>query len=392
MCRLECYIQIVDFLADLFASFANSERILGNFGGRLAPLAVLRLNFQYTVNFTHNMVDADSPRAAAGDDHHHEDGEILEDGEVEPRVDDLRHDGDKHRRSGAANEEDEDVAGDHRHRRRHLPRSRSRSPPSPHPLSRPPPSSARYNGGGGGDSRRYGRSRTPPPKRKRSVSRDRGERERGRGGGRWEDDRDYGRRRRERRDRSPLERERGNDKKEREEEEDDEEFQARVAASLAAQEEDEDKIIEERRRRRQEILAKYKKNGNRTETRMPTAVAVQEQKEVDEKEASEEQPVLKGDAVDIDDEKGMQEQLGVEEGGVLNIWRLEGDGRKVEAGTGALLADNDGMGEEWGSEAELRLQLHNAAHLQEEQQEEKKEESSPSSSAGGGGGYVCRNP
>ncbi|KAH7622382.1 putative Serine/threonine-protein kinase PRP4-like protein [Nannochloris sp. 'desiccata'] len=143
---------------------------------------------------------------------------------------------------------------------------------------------------------------------------------------------------------------------------DEEAFQARVAASLAAQEEEEDeeKLIEERRRRRQEILAKHRQQQQRQQSAGPSVVTA---------------PEGNGGAVDAaenNNEDAVVAELGVEQGGALDIWRHDGSAvaaaGTAEAGGGQQRAAS-GIGEAHGAELDRRLHAAAAAqHLEMKEQ------------------------
>jgi serine/threonine-protein kinase PRP4 len=158
-------------------------------------------------------------------------------------------------------------------------------------------------------------------------------------------------------------------------EEDEEAFQARVTASLAAQEEEEDeeKVIEERRRRRQEILAKYRQQqGQQEQPAEPGVIMI----------AAEGNNGGDIDAAENDNEDEVMAELGVEEGGTLDIWRHDG-GDDSSAGRARVVAEGgqnnqnaaSGIGE--AHDAELDRRLHAAAaaqHLETKQQQQQQQE------------------
>ena len=164
-------------------------------------------------------------------------------------------------------------------------------------------------------------------------------------------------------------------KEEEEEEEDDAAFQARVAASLAAQQEDEDRLIEERRRRRQEILAKYsqKQPDQATEPTETTASGSGIPK-IDSKrvvsfsgraEGNGNGAVLAEAVAEAEDKDAVVAQLGVVEGGAVDIWKHNAHPPRsgnVPEGLSSASAMLSGIGE--APDEELNRRLHAAVAAQ----------------------------
>jgi serine/threonine-protein kinase PRP4 len=143
---------------------------------------------------------------------------------------------------------------------------------------------------------------------------------------------------------------------------------------LAAQEEEEDeeKVIQERRRRRQEILAKHRQQEQQHQPAAEPVVAV----------APAPVPTVDGDddgavdAAENENEDVVMAELGVEEGGRLDIWRHGGETAGENVADQEQQVAASGIGEAHDTELDRRLHANAAAqHLEttttkEQQQKE----------------------